>query len=71
MFVSANIKIRFDFITDREEIQDIILSGEYFRENVVECEVIFDEQNRDRDRSRSSRGTFTEPERIDVAHREQ
>lgn len=43
MFVSANIKFRFDFTTTEEEIQDIILSGDYFRHNVVECEVIFDE----------------------------
>ena len=43
MFVSANIKFRFDFNTTEEEIQDIIKTGEYFPENVVECEVIFDE----------------------------
>lgn len=43
MKVCTYIKFRFDFNTTEEEIQDIILSGEYFRHNVVECEVIFDE----------------------------
>lgn len=43
MKVCTYILFDFDFNTEREEIQDIILSGEYFRHNVVECEVIFDE----------------------------
>ena len=71
MFVNANIKFRFDFTTDREEIQDIILSGDYFRHNIIEWEVEFHEQNQCGDRSRGSRRTRPEPERTDVADREQ
>ena len=43
MIVHTNIKFRFDFTTDRNEIQDIILSGDYFRENIIDWEVEFHE----------------------------
>lgn len=43
MIVHTNIKFRFDFTTDREEIQDIILSGDYFRHNIIDWEVEFHE----------------------------
>ena len=43
MKVHTYIIFDFDFNTEREEIQDIILSGDYFSHQIVECEVIFDE----------------------------
>lgn len=43
MIAYANIKFNFDFTTNKVEIQDIIEKGDYFPENVVDCEVIFHE----------------------------
>lgn len=43
MTVNATIKFNFNFVTSRAEIQDIIEKGDYFPENVVDCEVIFHE----------------------------
>lgn len=41
MIAYANIKFNFDFTSNIEEIQDIIQTGEYFPEQVLECEVTF------------------------------
>lgn len=43
MKVYTKILFDFDFTSNKEEIQDIILSGDYFRHNIVEWEVNFDE----------------------------
>ena len=40
MFAHATIKFRFDFNTTEAEIQDIILTGEYFPHNIIDCEVV-------------------------------
>ena len=49
MFVNANIKFHFDFNRSEDETQaeflegleDIIRCGDYFPEQIVECEVEF------------------------------
>lgn len=40
MIAYANMKFTFDFTSSEEEIQDIIETGEYFSNNVLECEVV-------------------------------